>query len=159
MRTATPWQHSLLCDVLIVEDNPDGREALRRLLELLDCRVEVAADGSEGVRKALASHPGLALIDLGLPDLDGYQVAVRLRDALHDDTLLVAYTAWDYAEIRERVVQAGFDGHLVKPAGLQELSAWLECAGMHDRGAARGRRQVSARAGRAVEPGRRSPPA
>ena len=69
-------------DVLIVEDNPDGRESLRMLLELLGYRVEVAQDGYEGVEKALTHHPKVGLIDIGLPGLDGYEVARRLRSAL-----------------------------------------------------------------------------
>jgi CheY-like chemotaxis protein len=116
------------CHVLIVEDNDDGRESLRLLLELLGCRVEVACDGSEGVRKALAEHPELALIDVNLPLLDGYQVAAFLRDALDGTILLVAYTALDREEVGERIAQAGFDGHIVKPAELSELAAWLQRA-------------------------------
>ena len=119
------------CHVLIVEDNPDGRESLRMLLELLGCQVEVAADGFEGVRKALAGHPGLALIDIGLPGLDGYQVAGQLRDALDGDILMVACTAYGSADARRRVELAGFDGHLIKPLDLDELTPWLTRASAH----------------------------
>jgi two-component system, sensor histidine kinase len=73
------------------------------------------------VRKALEARPGLALVDLGPPGLDGCRVAARLRDALAADVLLVAHTASD-DEARERVRRAGFDGHLVKPAGLPDLA-------------------------------------
>src|SRR4051812_47189478 len=61
--------------ILVVEDNPDGREVLRTLLELLGHEVQTASDGVEGVAKALAFQPQMALIDIGLPRLDGYQVA------------------------------------------------------------------------------------
>jgi two-component system, sensor histidine kinase len=88
----------------------------------------VAANGFEGVSKALSTHPKLALIDLGLPGLNGYQVALRLRDALQDEIRLVAYTAWGHDEARDRVTQAGFDGHIVKPVDLSELIPWLERA-------------------------------
>jgi CheY-like chemotaxis protein len=128
MYTATSTSMLRSCHVLIVDDHADGRESLRVLLELLGCRVDVAADGFEGVRKALERHPGLALIDIGLPGLDGYQVAVRLRDALDGEVLLVAHTAYDGDEARERIVRAGFDGHLVKPAYLSQLAPWLERA-------------------------------
>ncbi len=114
------------CHVLIIEDNDDGRTSLRLLLEILGCHVEVASDGSEGVRKALAEHPELALIDVNLPLLDGYQVAALLRDALDGTIFLVAYTALDSADTGDRLARAGFDGHIVKPAELRELTAWLQ---------------------------------
>jgi DNA-binding response OmpR family regulator len=68
--------------ILLVEDNPDGRESLRLLLSMLGHEVEVAADGDEGVRKALDHHPEVAIVDIGLPKLDGYQVGKRVRSAL-----------------------------------------------------------------------------
>ncbi len=128
MTTASASPRTHPTHVLIVEDNPDGRESLRILLELLGCEVEVAADGFEGIRKALENHPGLALIDIDLPGLDGYQVAVRLRDALDGDILLVAYTAHGSSDARRRVERAGFDGHIVKPMDLEELNPWLRRA-------------------------------
>jgi two-component system, sensor histidine kinase len=111
--------------VLIVEDNPDGRESLRLLLELLGYQVEVAADGVEGVRKALQGHPEVAIVDIGLPRLDGYQVARKVRNALGPDVLLIAYTACDAEEVGRRVSEAGFDVHLVKPAALEQLAPCL----------------------------------
>ena len=116
------------CHVLIIEDNEDGRDSLRLLLEQLGCRVAVAGDGFEGVRKALAEHPSLALIDLQLPALDGYEVAALLRDALDGTILLVAYTVLDDQDTGNRLAQAGFDGLIVKPVRLPELTAWLERA-------------------------------
>jgi CheY-like chemotaxis protein len=108
-----------------VEDNPDGRETMRELLELMGHHVEVAADGLEGLRKGLSSPPEVALVDIGLPLLDGYQVAQRLRAALGPEPVLVAYTAYDQPEDRQRSYQAGFDAHLAKPVDLEELTAWL----------------------------------
>ena len=112
--------------VLLVEDHPDGRESLRLLLSLLGHRVEVAADGAEGVRKALAIRPEVALIDIGLPRLDGYQVARRVRAALGRRVALIAYTASDGDEVVARVREAGFDAHLVKPVEFRALAPWLE---------------------------------
>src|SRR5947208_413277 len=80
--------------ILVVEDNRDGREVLRTLLELLGNQVETAADGAEGVLKALAFQPDIALIDIGLPRLDGYQVARRLRAALGNRVILLAQTGY-----------------------------------------------------------------
>jgi len=115
--------------VLIVEDNSDGRETLRELLELMGHDVEVAADGAEGLQKGLADPPEVALVDIGLPLLDGYQVAERLREALGPDVVLVAYTAYDQPEDRLRAYRAGFDAHLAKPVDLDELTRWLNRKG------------------------------
>src|SRR5262249_18177761 len=79
-------------DVLVVEDNADGRESLRQLLGLLGLAVEVAADGPEGVAKGLELRPRAAVIDIGLPGLDGLAVARELRRALGGDVLLIAHT-------------------------------------------------------------------
>lgn len=111
--------------ILLIEDNPDGRESLRMLLSYLGHRVDVAADGVEGVRKALTLHPDIVLVDIGLPLMDGYQVARRIRAALGRNVLLIAYTAYDSADTEQRVAEAGFDAHLVKPIELSELTPWL----------------------------------
>ena len=68
--------------VLLIEDNPDGRESLRALLTLAGFQVETAEDGLQGVKKALSWRPDTAIVDIGLPILDGYQVASCLREAL-----------------------------------------------------------------------------
>jgi CheY-like chemotaxis protein len=112
--------------ILIVEDHPDGRETLRILLELLGYEVAVAVDGPQGVQKALAEQPEVALIDIGLPNLDGYQVAEKLRARLGSKILLIACTAYGQPEDRRRALAAGFDAHLVKPLDLIELLDYLE---------------------------------
>lgn len=111
--------------VLLIEDNPDGRESLRMLLSFLGHQVEVAADGEEGVRKALTVLPEVALVDIGLPGMNGYEVARRIRAALGRSVVLIAYTAYDSDETEQRVADAGFDAHLIKPIELKELSPWL----------------------------------
>jgi CheY-like chemotaxis protein len=108
--------------VLVVEDNPDGRESLRLLLQLLGYQVETAKDGPEGVKKALASHPEVGLIDIGLPGFDGYEVARRLRAALGRGIVLIAHTAYRQPEDQARAREAGFDAHLGKPAELEVLT-------------------------------------
>jgi signal transduction histidine kinase/CheY-like chemotaxis protein len=110
--------------VLVVEDNPDGRETLQLLLQLWGYQVEVAEDGLQGVKKALALRPELALIDIGLPGLDGYQVARQLRAAVGPAIRLVAVTGYGGPQDRSRSREAGFDLHLVKPVDpdvLREL--------------------------------------
>jgi len=111
--------------VLLVEDNPDGRETLRLLLTLYGCPVEVAADGVEGVHKGLALRPVAAVVDIGLPGLDGYEVAGQLRRALGGNILLIAHTAYDRPEDRERARLAGFDMLVAKPADPLELIQML----------------------------------
>jgi CheY-like chemotaxis protein len=116
------------CSVLIVEDNADGRESLRLLLQLLGHRVEVASDGVEGVEKGLRSRPQVAMVDIGLPGLDGYEVARRLRAALGHDIVLLAHSAYSNPQEREWALAAGFDGFLPKPMDLDALEGWLAVA-------------------------------
>jgi CheY-like chemotaxis protein len=84
--------------------------------------VEQAADGIEGVQKAAARLPDVALVDIGLPGIDGYEVARRLRQ--NSDTSgirLIALTGYGLAEDQRRVLEAGFDLHLVKPVDIRQL--------------------------------------
>jgi CheY-like chemotaxis protein len=108
--------------VLVVEDSPEGRQTLQILLQIWGHQVEVAGDGAEGIAKALAWRPEVAVVDIGLPRVDGYQVARRLRAAFHDRILLIALTAYCQREDRERAFEAGFDVHMTKPADLEELA-------------------------------------
>jgi signal transduction histidine kinase len=101
--------------ILLVEDNPDGRETLRLLLQLEGHHVDVAEDGPQGVKKALTTRPDVALIDLGLPVLDGYEVARQVRSALGDRVHLIALTGYGEPHDRRRALEAGFHTHLVKP--------------------------------------------
>jgi signal transduction histidine kinase/ActR/RegA family two-component response regulator len=111
--------------VLVVEDNADGRETLRVLLRILGHQVETAEDGHSGVEKAIAGHPEVALIDIGLPDIDGNEVARRVRQCLGDEPLLVAMTGYGQPEDRARAEAAGFDDFLVKPVDPEALARLL----------------------------------
>ena len=111
--------------ILIVEDNRDGRESLAMLLELVGHKVEVAEDGQRGVELALAVRPKVILIDIGLPVIDGYEVASQVRTALGSEVLLVALTGHSQPEDRKRASEAGFDAHMAKPIELSELQALL----------------------------------
>jgi CheY-like chemotaxis protein len=115
-------------DVLLVEDNEDGRESLRLLLTMLGFTVEAAADGEEGVRLGLELRPLAAVLDVGLPGMDGYEVARRLRAGLDGGVLLIAHTAWSGPEGRERAKAAGFDALLGKPADVREMARLLRKA-------------------------------
>jgi len=115
--------------VLLVEDNPFAREALEELLRIWGCRFEAVATGAEAVDRAAAAPPDLALIDIGLPDTDGYQVARRLRDALAGrPDRLVALTGFGQSDDRRQALEAGFDEHLVKPVAPEKLAALVRSA-------------------------------
>jgi CheY-like chemotaxis protein len=114
--------------VLIVEDNPDGRGMLKLLLEVCGHQVEEAKDGQEGVEKGLAWRPEVAVVDIGLPKVDGYEVARRLRAALGSQVRLIALTAYGQPRDRRRAFRSGFDYHLVKPAEPADLLGLLQAA-------------------------------
>lgn len=108
--------------ILIVEDNADARESLRGLLELSGHDVYEADDGQAAVRAALALRPEVALIDIGLPGIDGHEVARRIRtNAICNETVLIALTGYAQREDRQRSENAGFQ-HLVKSVNLNQLT-------------------------------------
>lgn len=116
--------------VLLIEDNDDGREMMATMLDACGYPVAHAADGLQGVQMALAHPPNVALVDIGLPGIDGYEVARRLR--ANDGTRaikLIALTGYGLAEDQRRVLDAGFDMHLVKPVDINLLlDAINQCA-------------------------------
>lgn len=113
--------------VLIVEDNSDARETLAQLLRLSGHQVEAAGTGPEGIEAFWKHRPDVALVDIGLPDLDGYEVARRLRaDSRGCSAQLIALTGYARPEDRRRTSEAGFDIHLVKPVDIDELERILE---------------------------------
>lgn len=123
--------------ILIIEDNADAREALRVLLELEGHTVEAVEEGQQALEVARAKDPDIALVDIGLPGIDGYEIArrVRARDARRP--VLIALTGYGQPEDRRRATEAGFDEMLVKPVDpstLTELLATLEIPGRGSRG-------------------------
>jgi two-component system, sensor histidine kinase len=112
--------------ILVIEDNDDARASLRILLESLGHRVVEAADGETGVAAALEHRPDVVLIDLGLPALDGYQVARALRATSAGRGMrLIALTGYGQPADRERSRDAGFDAHLVKPVAVDAVAEFL----------------------------------
>ncbi|OON64681.1 hybrid sensor histidine kinase/response regulator [Massilia sp. KIM] len=108
--------------VLLIEDNDDGREMMATMLAVHGYPVHQAADGLAGVAAAVAHLPYAALVDIGLPGIDGYEVARRLRaDPATQGIRLIALTGYGLAEDQRRVFEAGFDLHLVKPVNLDRL--------------------------------------
>ena len=113
--------------ILIVEDSRDSRDMLRYLLEHAGHEVHEAADGPSGVEAILKVRPDIALVDVGLPGLDGYEVARRIRaDAAGGKVRLVALTGYGLPEDHRRSQEAGFDAHLVKPVDPGRLAAVIE---------------------------------
>jgi signal transduction histidine kinase len=113
--------------VLVVEDNPDAARTLRDALELLGHVVHLAADGFAGVAEAERLAPDVVICDVGLPGIDGYEVARRLS-ARAARPLLVAVTGYARPEDRRRAAEAGFAHHLAKPIRVEELAAIIGAA-------------------------------
>ena len=112
--------------ILVIEDNGDVREGLRQLLESSGYLVEVAEDGVRGLERAITRRPRIALVDIGLPGLDGYEVAERIRRALpREEMALVALTGRTDPADLHRVVASGFDDYLAKPVSFAKLDALL----------------------------------
>ena len=108
--------------VLLIEDNEDGREMMATMLAAHGFPVAQAADGLQGVAAAASGLPAAALVDIGLPGIDGYEVARRLRrDPATAGIRLIALTGYGLAEDQRRVLEAGFDQHLVKPVSMEQL--------------------------------------
>jgi signal transduction histidine kinase/ActR/RegA family two-component response regulator len=116
--------------ILLVEDQADSRRALQRLLQIWGHEVEVAEDGVIGLERAMQFSPEIGLIDVGLPGLDGYEVARRIRASVGDAIRLVALTGYGQPEDRERAYAAGFDLHLVKPINHEQLARALSDSDM-----------------------------
>ena len=112
--------------VLIADDHPDTTESLAVLLRLWGHQALEAHDGPTALATALSSRPDVALLDISLPRLNGWEVGRRLRERLQADTpVLVALTGYGRQEDRRRSEEAGFDHHLVKPVDLEHLLALL----------------------------------
>jgi CheY-like chemotaxis protein len=122
--------HALKCEpvdrpaqrVLLVDDNFDCTEPLSILLQAKGHDTRVATEGEEAITLADEFRPSCVLLDLGLPMMDGYEVARRLRERPYgSDLVLVALTGWAGKDVRSKTAEAGFDYHLVKPVDWNEL--------------------------------------
>jgi signal transduction histidine kinase/CheY-like chemotaxis protein len=111
--------------IVVIEDNGDIRLLLRAELKRLGHQVEDSGEGAAGLQTILEIRPDVALIDIGLPGLDGYTIARQVREKLGDGIYLVALSGYGQAEDRARAHDAGFDVHLTKPAGIMELERVL----------------------------------
>jgi len=111
--------------ILVVDDNRDNAEMLACALEALGYQTATAFDGRQGLDAAAAFAPSIALLDIGLPVMDGYELAARLRRE-HGDLTMIAITGYGQPDDRERARAAGFREHLTKPVDLETLSKVLD---------------------------------
>jgi CheY-like chemotaxis protein len=117
--------------ILVADDSDDAAQSLAMLLEFEGHTVAVAHDGTTAFESAARLRPQIAILDIGMPGLSGYEVAARLRGTEWGrGMLLIASTGWSQDEHRRRALEAGFDRHLTKPMDAAELVAslgsWLD---------------------------------
>ncbi len=115
--------------ILIVDDSRDGGESLAMLLRVLGAEVSLAHSGRTALESVETFKPDVVLLDIGMPGMDGYEVARRIRaNPATRNISLIALTGWGQDEDRRRSVAAGFNHHLVKPADIEQLRQLLTVA-------------------------------
>jgi CheY-like chemotaxis protein len=108
--------------VLVVDDNRDAATTLGMLLQLLGCDVATANDGPSALQILKTYHPTVVFLDIGMPGMDGYEVARRIRKMPDSETMtVVALTGWGQQEDRRLSADSGFDHHMLKPADITTL--------------------------------------
>lgn len=113
--------------VLIVDDNRDSAQTMGWTMEMLGLSYELAFDGASGISKAAAYKPNIVLLDIGLPDMTGYEVCATMkRELLPASAVFIAQTGWGQPDDKARAQQSGFDYHLVKPVNMQDLKKIIE---------------------------------
>ena len=117
--------------LLIVDDNVDAADMLLMLLKRKGYRTTAVYNGADALAAARRQMPNVVLLDLGMPVMDGFQVAEHIRKLPEgDEVILIALTGWGLSEDRARTAAAGFDHHLVKPVTLKDLNAVItRCLG------------------------------
>lgn len=118
--------------VIVVDDEPDVADAFALLIEQLGHEAETAPSGPEALEMLEGWHPDVAFVDLGMSEMDGFEVAERIRRRDAPAPLLVALTGYGRAEDRQKAVEHGFHEHLVKPPDIDDVLAILESAGPSD---------------------------
>jgi CheY-like chemotaxis protein len=112
--------------VLVADDNRDGAEIMSLLLQQYGYEVNVAHSGTEALTVAAQSTPEIAILDIGMPGMTGYEVARRIRaEAWGQRMMLIALTGWGQEEDKKKAFEAGFDHHLIKPIDPDALEALM----------------------------------
>lgn len=118
------------CKIVVADDNQDAAETLAVLLELDGHQVALAGNGEKALELIMRIKPDLALLDIGMPEMNGYEVARRVRNSEFDQQVfLVAVTGWGQAQDVQRAMDAGFNVHFVKPVepdAIKAICAQLE---------------------------------
>jgi CheY-like chemotaxis protein len=128
-RPAAPRAPASACRILVADDNVDALEMLQLMLTLYGHSVTVASDGAAAVALARTVKPQLAFLDIGMPRMNGYEAARRIREELGAAVLLVALTGWGQDEDKRRAREAGFDHHLTKPVDPDAVERLIsECS-------------------------------
>jgi signal transduction histidine kinase len=113
--------------VLVVDDNEDAANSLAMYLDAIGATTDVAYDGEQALALVAEKRPPVAILDIGMPGMDGCELAQRLReDPRNEGMLLIALTGWGQPDDRARVTEAGFDHHLLKPPDIAQLMALLQ---------------------------------
>lgn len=108
--------------VLIIDDNEDAAALLSMIVSAYGHETEVANNGRRGLQIAQAFHPDIVFLDIGMPEMSGYDVALALRQLpTLQDVYIAAVTGWNDASTRAQVISAGFDLHLTKPAAVESI--------------------------------------
>ena len=145
--------------VLVADDNKDAAESLAMLLRLDGHEDEVANDGADAVALFDRMRPDVAILDIGMPGLSGYEVARRIRDRSHGkDVMLIAVTGWGQESDKARASEAGFDHHFTKPVEPAALSSLIGQEEKSANGARAGMRRAFSRASRGGVGARVGPP-
>jgi CheY-like chemotaxis protein len=132
--------------IVLVEDNADIRDMMETLLVAHGHDVASTEDGEQGAALVISTAPDVALVDIGLPKLDGYAVATRIREELGSSVRLVAMTGYGQDTDRERALAAGFDVHVVKPVSseaLKKILSQVPRRPTHGQGGTNGTSEVS----------------
>lgn len=112
--------------ILVIEDNRDARDMLKCLLEVLGHQVDVASTGTQGLERIEKSRPEIVFVDIGLPELDGYEVARRIRAGrMGNGIRLIALTGYGGVDNERAALAAGFDAYVVKPLDLATLTGLM----------------------------------
>ncbi|MCU1278113.1 MAG: Histidine kinase [bacterium] len=122
---AVPGDDAAGLRILVIDDNADLRETLQALLEMHGHAVSTDEDGARGLQRIVAEQPDVAIVDVGLPSMNGYDVAKNVRATLGDSIVLIAMTGYGQPEDRARSLAVGFDLHLTKPVAADALIAAL----------------------------------